>query len=145
MDSGLREVFITTVVRFKRVDLQNIPNTCLQPNELVIISRAANGCACTRNGFHVSKIQQDLHISKPAVSQALNSLEKKGYIIRSIDPDDRRKITVMVTSSGAAELEVSRRFYDEALGEILDRFGIENTETLLMLLDHLMNILDDLQ
>lgn len=144
MDSGLREVFITTVVRFKRADIQNIPNTCLQPNELLIISRAANGCACTRNGFHVSRIHQDLHISKPAVSQALNSLEKKGYIVRSIDPDDRRKITVMVTTSGAAELETAKRYYDEVLGEILNRFGIENTETLLTLLDHLMEILEDL-
>ena len=144
MDSGLREIFITTFVRFKRVDLQNASTTCLQPNELMIISRAANGCACTQKGYHVSEIQQDLHISKPAVSQALNSLEKRGYIVRSIDPDDRRKITVMVTSSGAAELETARRFYDEILADILNRFGTENTETLLALLERLMNILEDL-
>lgn len=144
MDSGLRDIFITAVVRFKRIDLQKSSDTCLQPNELMIISRAAHGCACTRKGFHVSEIQQELHISKAAVSQALNSLEKKGCIVRSIDPEDRRKITVMVTPAGAAELEAARRIYDRALGEILDRFGAENTATLLTLLDRLMDILEEL-
>ena len=144
MDSGLREVFITTVVRFKRVDFQNGTATCLQPNELLIISRAANGCACTKKGYHVSEIHQDLHISKPAVSQALNSLEKRGYIVRTIDPDDRRKITVRVTGAGEAELEAARTFYDRTLTEVLNRFGAENTETLLTLLDRLMNILEEL-
>ena len=144
MDSGLREVFITTVVRFKRVDFQSGTVTCLQPNELLIISRAANGCACTKKGYHVSEIHQDLHISKPAVSQALNSLEKRGYIVRTIDPDDRRKITVRVTGAGEAELEAARQFYDRALEEVLSRFGVENTETLLVLLDRLMNILEEL-
>ncbi len=144
MNSGLKEVFITTVVRFKRVDLQNGTSTCLQPNELLIISRAANGCACTKKGYHVSEIHQDLHISKPAVSQALNALEKKGYIIRAIDPDDRRKITVRVTQAGEAQLETARQFYDRALEEIIRQFGMENTETLLSLLDRLMNILEEI-
>ena len=144
MDPRFREVFITTVIRFKRIDFQNGTAACLQPNELLIISRAANGCACTKKGYHVSEIHQDLHISKPAVSQALNSLEKRGYIIRTIDPDDRRKITVRVTGAGEAELENAREYYDRALKEVLNRFGAENTETLLVLLDRLMNILEEL-
>lgn len=144
MDSGFREVFMTAVVRFKRVDLQKASDTCLQPNELMIISRAAHGCTCTSRGFHVSEIGQELHISKAAVSQTLNALERKGWITRSIDPDDRRKITVMVTAAGLAQLETARSFYDRILYEILDRFGEKNTETLLTLLNQLMDILEEL-
>ena len=36
------------------------------------------------------QLVEQLDISKPAVSRALDSLETKGYITRQRDPDDRR-------------------------------------------------------
>ncbi len=51
-----------------------------------------------------NEVRQDdivgqLDISKPAVSRALESLEKKGYVIRSKDFIDRRASRVLLTDS----------------------------------------------
>lgn len=41
-------------------------------------------------------IVEELDISKPAVSRAIKSLERKGYITRNKDTDDRRASRVML-------------------------------------------------
>lgn len=44
------------------------------------------------------QIVAQLDISKPAVSRALDSLEKKGYITRHPNPNDRRAYQIQLTS-----------------------------------------------
>jgi MarR family transcriptional regulator for hemolysin len=43
------------------------------------------------------QLVEQLDVSKPAVSRALNSLEKKGYVTRQPDPDDKRAHRVLLT------------------------------------------------
>jgi MarR family transcriptional regulator for hemolysin len=43
------------------------------------------------------QLVEELDISKPAVSRALDSLETKGFITRQQDPDDRRVHRVRLT------------------------------------------------
>jgi MarR family transcriptional regulator, transcriptional regulator for hemolysin len=43
------------------------------------------------------EIVEQLDISKPAVSRALESLEGKGYIVREVDPADKRAKRVLLT------------------------------------------------
>jgi MarR family transcriptional regulator, transcriptional regulator for hemolysin len=43
------------------------------------------------------QLVEQLDISKPAVSRALDSLEKKGFVTREQDPDDRRVHRVRLT------------------------------------------------
>ena len=45
------------------------------------------------------QLVEQLDISKPAVSRALDSLEKKEYVIRQQDPSDRRAHRVRLKSS----------------------------------------------
>ena len=70
----------------------------------------------------------------------MNTLEKKKYITREIDPKDRRKVSISATPEGKAAAEQSKRKYDEIWGEILTRFGEDNMRRLLQL----MHDLDDL-
>jgi MarR family transcriptional regulator for hemolysin len=44
------------------------------------------------------QLVEQLDISKPAVSRALDSLETKGFVIRKQDPDDRRAHKVRLTA-----------------------------------------------
>ena len=46
------------------------------------------------------EIGGDMHVSTARIAQALNSIEKKGWITRQIDPGDRRKILVRLTPEG---------------------------------------------
>ena len=42
-------------------------------------------------------IVEQLDISKPAVSRSLESLERKGYLVREVDPADKRARRVLLT------------------------------------------------
>jgi DNA-binding MarR family transcriptional regulator len=44
------------------------------------------------------QIVEQIDISKPAVSRAVRSLEKKGYVVCRKDPDDRRASQVLLTA-----------------------------------------------
>ena len=74
----------------------------MQMNEMVILQSIAGTCCreCPCMNLDVPKIQKKLNISKPAISYILNTLEKKNYIIREIDPKDRRKVSISATPEG---------------------------------------------
>ena len=46
------------------------------------------------------QLVKQLDVSKPAVSRALDSLERKGYVVRQPDPDDRRAHWIKLTGKG---------------------------------------------
>jgi DNA-binding MarR family transcriptional regulator len=49
-----------------------------------------------------SALATDLGISNAGMTGRLDSLEKAGWIQRSADPDDRRRVSIEITKSGAA-------------------------------------------
>ena len=74
----------------------------------------------------VPGMQKKLHISKPAISYILNTLEKKNYITREIDPKDRRKVSISATPEGKAAARQSQEKYDavwEDTAAMLQRRG----------------------
>ncbi len=93
----------------------------------------------------VSKIQEDLHMSMPAVSQVLNSLEKKELITRNISTNDRRKVSVGVTATGLEKLDKVEKNMADYLDNIIEKFGEDNTKELLNLLDQLVEITKEMQ
>lgn len=107
------------------------------------MGKASAGCACAEKGISVSEIGRELYLSKPAISQTLNSLEKKGYITREIDKDDRRKIMVTLTPEGDRKLKEGMRCFDQELNKTLEQFGAENTKKLIELLGYLVTMLEE--
>lgn len=65
------------------------------------------------------QLVEQLDISKPAVSRALNSLETKGYVTRQQDPDDKRAHRVRLTGKaleiGPAVEQVYNHVYSLAM------------------------------
>nr|WP_294492470.1 MarR family transcriptional regulator [uncultured Mediterraneibacter sp.] len=142
MSSELREQFFTSIVHFRKLESALSSECDMQMNEMVILQSIAGTCCreCPCMNLDVPKIQKKLNISKPAISYILNTLEKKNYITREIDPRDRRKVSIRATDKGRAAAEQSRKKYDELWGEILSRFGEDNMRQLL----NLMHSLNDL-
>lgn len=93
----------------------------------------------------MGEIAQQLCVSRPAVSQMLSSLEGKGYIVRRIDPMDRRRITVVSTEEGKRALEESQQCYDEAVDQFLASISREELETLTRLMLRLTEIYNELK
>lgn len=57
-----------------------------------------------------------MHITSGSVTSLLDNLERKGYVERSGDPEDRRRVLVDITPAGQAVL-------DEALPRIVQLAG----------------------
>lgn len=87
-------------------------------------------------------IQNKLSASKAAVSGLLSSLEKRGYIKREIEPENRRKVSLSLTDKGKAELEVCREPFNDLIVEILEDLGYENAHALMERLEQLSVVLD---
>lgn len=140
MSDELREQFLTATVHLKKLESALLSECEMQINELVILLSITKGCACSKRcgtNLNVPEIQEKLHISKPAVSYILNTLEKKKYITREIDPADRRKIAINATPQGKAAAEQSSLKYNEMWEELLSGFGKENMCRLIKLLTEL--------
>lgn len=62
-----------------------------------------------------SQLAAALKVSSGRISAVLGALEKKGYVVRAIDPEDRRGIRVTLTAAGEEQIN---RYRDEMRAHI---------------------------
>ncbi|KFI45942.1 DNA-binding transcriptional regulator, MarR family [Bifidobacterium bohemicum] len=74
-----------------------------------------------------SRLAQALHASSGRVSALLGALEKKGYVTRQINENDRRNILVSLTDAGAAQARHDRDDIDSAVRWIFSQMGERRT------------------
>lgn len=89
-------------------------------------------------------IQDKLSASKAAISNALLSLERQGFLERRIDADNRRKMSLTLTDSGKKELELYKEPFNNLMIEILEDLGYDDAASLIGLLDKLSEVLEDI-
>ena len=70
-----------------------------------------------------SEISNEMGISSARIAATLNSLERKGLIVRQIDISDRRRILVDLTSEGKALAEEHHQEAMEMLTKVLSSLG----------------------
>jgi hypothetical protein len=68
-------------------------------------------------------------------------LERKGWIVRTIDPSNRRRVLVSLTDSGTEAIEEHRKMIDACTAWVFDHMGDEDTERFLQLLAEFMSYL----
>ncbi len=76
-----------------------------------------------RNGLgSVRELAEAKHISRPAVSQAVDGMVDKGWVVRRQNPDDRRCVHLELSEDGAALLEAvfgdTRRWMMEKMSQL---------------------------
>jgi DNA-binding MarR family transcriptional regulator len=77
----------------------------------------------------VRGLAQQLNVSKPAITRALDRLSSFGFLRRKVDEQDRRNVLVQRTVKGSVYLTefgeiVTRTARGERLGDIVDAPGI---------------------
>ena len=87
-------------------------------------------------------IQDRLSASKASISGMLASLEKKGFIRREIETENRRKIALSLTEDGKRELEAYKEPFNELIVAILEELGYDNSYALIGLLAQLSSALE---
>jgi DNA-binding MarR family transcriptional regulator len=81
--------------------------------------------AIARTGAPLSDIVRWLGVSKQAAGQLVDTLVMRGYLDRSVDPDDRRRLTICLTDRGHAAAAMIRSAVEEVDAELLESVGPE--------------------
>ncbi|MHB9291588.1 hypothetical protein Holit_00666 [Hollandina sp. SP2] len=155
MQDELKHDLLHSLFRFKKVStaisraLSDAEGGGLSMTEL-----SALGCISTYSETNCSSREQTEHtthhtmhktvaVSKAAVSQMLGSLEKRGYIQREIDRENRRKIIISLTNKGKVTVDKAGKDLDELMSRIIARFGEKDTRTLVRMLNQFEEVVDE--
>ena len=82
-------------------------------------------------------ISKEMGISSARIAAALNNLEAKGLVSRSIDPCDRRRILVELTDAGRAQEAEHTKQIMGMLVHMLEDLGEEDAIVFLRILNKL--------
>lgn len=81
--------------------------------------------ALARGGAPLSGIIRHLGVSKQAAGQLVDLLVRRGYLERSVDPADRRRLTVVASARGQAAAAVARAAGERIEAELARRVAPE--------------------
>ncbi len=94
-------------------------------------------------GMKTSEISKTLKVTKPAITQMINDLEKKGYVERKLTKNDRRVVYVCLTEEGNAFLHQTEEMLFSGLDKLLHKLGEHDTMELIRIFDKLLDIIPD--
>lgn len=95
-------------------------------------------------GVQPSEISGFMGISTARMAAALNNLERKGLVTRSIDPSDRRRILVEPTEAGRAMSREKDAHMLRHTTMMLERLGEHDATELVRLVGRVTQIMGEL-
>jgi DNA-binding MarR family transcriptional regulator len=97
------------------------------------------GLALGAEDVPLGQLIKELRISKQAAGQLVDMLVTRGYLERSVDKDDRRKLTVTLTERGKAAAATQGAAREKVDAELLAGVGLDDVNrtrrTLAVLID----------
>ncbi len=81
-----------------------------------------------------SEIAEMRGITLAAITHLTNALEKRGYVVRSASPDDRRIAYVGLTAKGKSVLEGMKKGYFKKIYGLVEYLGEKDTNALISLI-----------
>lgn len=111
--------------------------------ELSALSKINRATQSMAGGIGNTEIQEELQITKSAVSQMLDSLSNKGYIERALDPNDRRRMCVSITPRGKQMLTVMSQHANLLAETVAAKMGDEKITQMFALIDEFMDVFFD--
>jgi DNA-binding MarR family transcriptional regulator len=145
MDRMLKEQLGEAVLRFRKTGMPFHCGKNIHMGEMMVMRKIAMHDAFPGRNTSASDLHSNLYMTKPAISQILNSLENKGYVSREIDRSDRRKIAVSLTDKGRVMLEQAKGHTEQMLDTVISRLGEEDTRQLIRLLDQMADISEEVR
>jgi DNA-binding MarR family transcriptional regulator len=85
-----------------------------------------------------------MHITSGTITSLLDNLERKGYIVRSADENDRRRVLVDITPAAQAVLDQALPAVQQTAKRVMDRLGVQRQQDLLDILDEIRTAVVDL-
>lgn len=126
----------TIILRRKRMSADIVFHEFVVLRNILMIQTERN------NSIYPSDLSDKLNLSRSYITAVLNSLEKKNFIMRTLDTSDRRRILVRITDKG-------RHIFDDMAAKELEQADIlisgltnEKTLNLILLLNQASEILE---
>ena len=114
MDYALQSDFLQAIFRIKSIlaaELGKDSDSGISMPEYILMKSINNNVPLT-------EVREYLSISKPAISQILGGLEKKGYLIRETDKSDRRNLRLSLTPAGQVTFHQKESRLNARFGKI---------------------------
>ena len=86
------------------------------------------GLALDRADIPLGQLIREMRLSKQAAGQLVDTLVTRGYIERSTDKDDRRKLTVTLTERGRAAAAAQRAAREKVDADLLAKVGKDDID-----------------
>lgn len=141
--ADLRDALFGAFVNFRKIPLMLSAAFHMPPGEFMTLHRI---------GIHgppweclVSDLSVKTHVSMSAMSQSLASLERKGYIQRSISERDRRRIIVTLTPAGQACARQLNEQLELLMTRTIERYGEEEMRALVGQTRRLIDVIKQAQ
>ena len=88
---------------------------------------------------NMSAIARELSVTVGTLTIAMNSLVKKGYVIRERSNEDRRVVYISLSEKGKKAYEHHAGFHRQMIQGVMDELSKEELEVLVKTLKHLNN------
>lgn len=66
--------------------------------------------------YRVTELSNRLLLSKSTITRIVDRLKELGWVVRPVDPRDRRAVQVQITATGLARLQEIRKAHNRSLG-----------------------------
>jgi MarR family transcriptional regulator, organic hydroperoxide resistance regulator len=93
-------------------------------------------------GIPLGVVARHLGIPKSSASEQVKSLERRGFLTRRRDPDDERRLSIVLTASGIARTRDDSVLDPVRLAAALKRLSAEDRRALLAGLERLATAAD---
>lgn len=123
-----------SIMKIEENTVRKMKNSDLSISEVHVIEAVGKGGDSPRT---VSELAQDLEISLPSVTVAVNKLEKKGYLLKTRSADDGRQVLVSLTKTGHTIDHVHRYFHEQLVRSVAKDFNEDEKALLLRLMRNL--------
>lgn len=115
-----------TITKIEEISIKRAGHD-LSVSEVHILEAAAEDQG---QGRTISDIAEDLRITLPSVTVAINKLVKKGYVSKVRDENDGRRVYVFLTDKGMQMDRVHRFFHKKLVSNIASGLTESEKESL---------------
>ncbi len=95
------------------------------------------------NKYTSSQIADLLKITRPSVTEKINQLCKKGYILRTQSETDKRVFYLSINPNSPKDYETTESYEGEIESAVLAKFGEDKVDLLCEMIEYLSDLMSE--
>lgn len=143
MDDAIKEQLLNAIQRLRKPILFSY-FAQLDLTTISLMKSIEDNSLDSDQNIYMFDLQDELRISRGAISQIARNLEKKGYLVRETDKNNRRKQIVTLTSEGREAMQQAETEFDEVLTAFLARLGEHDSLEMVRLFNRFADIAEEM-